>query len=100
MFIFLKTLHFLSCFTLIGIVLIQAGKGSQLGATFAAGASQTLFGTVGQKDIMLRITAVICAVFFITSILLARMPLTVGVSTPVTEEIVRQESQAPKPQTP
>lgn len=81
-------------------MLVQAGKGSQLGATFAAGASQTLFGTVGQKDIMVRITAVICAVFFATSILLARMPLSVGVSTPVTEEIIRQESQAPESQNP
>ena len=100
MVLFLTIVHFVSCFALIGVVLIQAGKGSQIGATFAAGASQTLFGTVGQKDIMVRITAVICSVFFATSILLARVPAQDPSPSEVVKEISRQEAEAPPSQNP
>ena len=100
MTLFLQILHFSSCFALIAVVMLQAGKGSQIGATFAAGASQTLFGTVGQKDIMVRITAGICTVFFVTSILLARRAEVSFPESKVAAEAARQEAQSVPPNNP
>jgi preprotein translocase subunit SecG len=56
---------------LIGFVLIQQGKGADMGASFGAGASQTLFGSEGSGSFMTRMTSVIALVFFISSFALA-----------------------------
>ena len=93
--ILLRIIHVISCLSLVGFVLIQAGRGAQMGGTFAAGGSQTLFGTVGRKDVMARITLGIFAAYVLTAILLAKVPAGVQGSSSVADAIVQQESQAP-----
>jgi preprotein translocase subunit SecG len=62
-------LHILVCFALILIVLLQAGKGAEMGAAFG-GASQTLFGSAGSMSFLTKLTTVAAVVFMITSLLL------------------------------
>lgn len=65
-------LHILVCLFLIFIVLIQSGKGAELGAAFG-GASQTLFGARGAATFLSKLTTASAIIFMITSMLLAVM---------------------------
>ena len=60
--------HSLLAVCLITLVLVQRGKGAEAGASFGAGASQTLFGSQGSHAFFIKLTAVIMAFFFATSI--------------------------------
>ncbi len=59
--------HLLVAATLIGLVLLQHGKGADMGAGFGSGASGSLFGATGSANFLSRATAVLATVFFITS---------------------------------
>ena len=61
--------HILVCVALILIVLLQAGKGTEMGAAFG-GASQTLFGSAGAMGFLSKLTTVAAVIFMITSLLL------------------------------
>ena len=61
--------HIVVCFALILIVLLQAGKGAEMGAAFG-GASQTLFGSAGAMGFLSKLTTVAAVVFMLTSFLL------------------------------
>jgi preprotein translocase subunit SecG len=61
--------HILVCVALILIVLLQAGKGAEMGAAFG-GASQTIFGSAGAMGFLSKLTTVAAIVFMITSLLL------------------------------
>ncbi len=61
---------FIVCFALVLIVLLQAGKGAELGAAFG-GASQTIFGSAGAMGFLSKLTTVAAVIFMITSLLLA-----------------------------
>ncbi len=63
-------IHVVVCIVLILIVLLQSGKGAQLGAAFG-GASQTLFGSPGAAGFLTKITTAIAVTFMLTSLLLA-----------------------------
>ena len=63
-------LHVIVCFALVMIVLLQAGKGAELGAAFG-GASQTIFGSAGAMGFLSKLTTVAAIIFMITSLLLA-----------------------------
>ena len=65
------TIHILVGLAVIGLVLIQHGKGADMGAAFGSGASGSLFGATGSANFLSRITAVLATVFFITSLTLA-----------------------------
>lgn len=60
----------LSAFALIALVLVQHGKGADMGAAFGSGASQTIFGSMGSVPFLVKITALIAAIFFISSLTL------------------------------
>jgi preprotein translocase subunit SecG len=66
---------------LIGLVLIQHGKGADMGAAFGSGSAGSLFGSSGSANFLSRSTAVAATVFFITS-----LALTYLYSTPVKEQ--------------
>ncbi len=57
--------------SLIGLILIQHGKGADVGAAFGSGASQTVFGSGGSSSFLTRATAVLAVIFFVTSLSLA-----------------------------
>jgi preprotein translocase subunit SecG len=65
----IMVLHVLVCFALIMIVLLQAGKGAEMGAAFG-GASQTIFGSSGAMGFLSKLTTVVAVLFMITSLLL------------------------------
>lgn len=64
-------IHLLTALAIIVLVLLQQGKGAEAGASFGAGASQTLFGSTGSWNFFSKATALLAAVFFVTSISLA-----------------------------
>lgn len=95
--------HVLAALGVIGLVLVQHGKGADMGAAFGSGASGSLFGATGSANFLSRTTAVLAAVFFITSLSLAYLassqPKTTGSvmqdaveSKPVSTEAVKAES--------
>ncbi len=63
--------HLLIAFAIIGLILLQQGKGAEMGASFGAGASQTLFGSGGGGNVLTRATALLATGFFLTSFGLA-----------------------------
>ena len=63
--------HVLSALGVIGLVLLQHGKGADVGAAFGGGASGSLFGATGSANFLSRATAVIAVVFFLSSLGLA-----------------------------
>jgi preprotein translocase subunit SecG len=64
-------IHVLTALSIIGLILVQQGKGAEAGASFGAGASQTVFGGEGSGNFFTRATAVLATLFFITSFGLA-----------------------------
>jgi preprotein translocase subunit SecG len=67
----LIVLHVAVCIALIIVVLLQAGKGAEIGASFGSGASNTVFGATGGKSFMSRMTTAIAIIFMLTSLTLA-----------------------------
>ena len=65
--------HVLSAIGVIGLVLVQHGKGADMGAAFGSGASGSLFGSSGSANFLSRTTAILAVVFFITSLSRAYM---------------------------
>jgi preprotein translocase subunit SecG len=63
--------HVLVALALIGLILIQQGKGAEAGASFGGGASQTVFGSQGSGSFLTRTTSALALLFFITSFSLA-----------------------------
>jgi preprotein translocase subunit SecG len=63
--------HVVSALGIIGLVLVQHGKGADMGAAFGSGASGSLFGATGSANFLSRTTAVLAVVFFLTSLSLA-----------------------------
>jgi preprotein translocase subunit SecG len=63
--------HLLVALALIALILLQRGKGTDIGASFGAGASQTLFGSAGSGNALTRMTAWLSAIFFASSFGLA-----------------------------
>ncbi|MBA4287066.1 MAG: preprotein translocase subunit SecG [Xanthomonadaceae bacterium] len=71
MYTILVVLHVLVSIALIGLVLIQHGKGADAGAAFGSGASGTVFGARGSANFLTRVTAWLAAAFFVLSLALA-----------------------------
>ena len=65
------TVQMLSALAMIGLILIQHGKGADMGAAFGSGSSGSLFGASGSANFLSRTTAVLATVFFICTLLLA-----------------------------
>jgi preprotein translocase subunit SecG len=71
MTILLIIIHVLVCIALIMIVLLQTGKGADMGAAFGGGSSQTLFGSTGASTFLSKATTGAAIVFMVTSLSLA-----------------------------
>jgi preprotein translocase subunit SecG len=94
MFTVLLVLQVLMGIAIIGLVLLQQGKGADMGAAFGAGASGTVFGAAGGGSFFTRVTAVLAALFFANSLLLSS-PLVRSV--PDASVSVTQSVPAPAP---
>src|SRR5271155_5431618 len=93
---FILVVHILLAFMIIGLVLLQRGKGAEAGAGFGSGASGTVFGARGTSTLFSKLTAVFAALFFVTSLTLAylgtRSP---GEPTTVLERAAKAAAAAP-----
>lgn len=63
--------HMLTALAIIGMILLQQGKGAEAGASFGAGASQTVLGSAGGWNFFSKVTGILATVFFVTSFGLA-----------------------------
>jgi preprotein translocase subunit SecG len=86
-------IHILAAVGVIGLVLVQHGKGADMGAAFGSGASGSLFGATGSANFLSRTTAVLAAVFFVTSLSLAY----IASSKPKTTGSVMQDTVESQP---
>jgi preprotein translocase subunit SecG len=77
-------LQLLSALVMIGLVLVQHGKGADMGASFGGGASGSLFGATGSANFLSRSTAACATVFFICTLALALMASAGAGRTPAT----------------
>ena len=73
MVIALTIVHVLMCFAIIAIVLLQAGKGADIGSAFGGAGSQAVFGSMGTPTVLGKITAGVAIVFALTSFTLAML---------------------------
>ncbi len=89
MSILLVIIHIIVCLALIMIVLLQTGKGADMGAAFGGGSSQTLFGSTGASTFLSKATTVAAVVFMLTALALAYL------STHKTESSIMMDSNAP-----
>lgn len=84
MFTFIVVIQVLSALAIIGLVLLQHGKGADMGAAFGSGASGSLFGATGSSNFLSKSTAFAAAIFFAATLALAfvgnkRAPVSGGV---------------------
>ncbi len=67
----LLAVQMLSAIAMVGLILVQHGKGADMGAAFGSGGSGSLFGASGSANFLSRTTAVLATVFFVSTLLLA-----------------------------
>lgn len=98
MYVFLIIFHVLACLVLIGVILLQAGKGGGLSAEFGGGGGgfQSIFGTK-TSAFLTRATAVCAVIFLTTSLTLALVSAKRGESLVVREVTKEEKAQATKP---
>ncbi|TMO57039.1 preprotein translocase subunit SecG [Pseudoalteromonas phenolica] len=103
MYEILLVVYLIISLALVGMILIQQGKGADMGSSFGAGASATVFGSSGAGNFMTKTTTILATVFFVLSIILGN--LTAGqikksdeweiISEPVATEAAPTDSDVP-----
>ena len=91
----LITLHIVVCLAIIVIVLLQAGKGAEVGASFGAGASNTVFGAGGGQSFMSKLTTGAAILFMLTSLTLAYFYGDPGSSSVMPDSVAPVQQAAP-----
>ena len=100
MFVAVIVLHTLLCFAIIGIVLLQSGKGADIGSAFGGAGSQAVFGSMGTPTVLSKITGAVALVFTITSFTLALLGGERSASSVVREPTPVTAPAAPAPAAP
>lgn len=88
--------HLVLALIIIGLILLQQGKGADMGASFGAGASQTLFGSDGSGNVLTRATGWLAALFFATSFGLAMIATQKTRSVDDLDLVIPQSVQQPR----
>jgi preprotein translocase subunit SecG len=96
----LLIVHVMTALAIIGLVLLQHGKGADMGAAFGGGSSGSVFGATGSANFLSRTTAVLAVVFFLTSLGLAYMASNRTVSQSGVMDAVKETSPVPTPLAP
>jgi preprotein translocase subunit SecG len=91
----LVAVHVLVAAALVGLVLLQHGKGADMGAAFGSGSSGSLFGAAGSANFLSRTTAVLATVFFLSSLGLTYFGATRSGPTDVMKQGVTETAPAP-----
>lgn len=71
---FVLVVHIILAVLMIALILVQHGKGADAGASFGGGGAATVFGASGSGNFLTRVTAILTALFFVTSLTLAVLP--------------------------
>src|SRR5215471_3565355 len=87
--------HVLVALMIVGLVLLQRGKGAEAGTGFGAGASGTVFGARGSANFLSRATGVLATLFFITSLALAYLSTKPTGPTSLLETAPAKQTPAP-----
>ncbi|MFQ5804552.1 MAG: preprotein translocase subunit SecG [Candidatus Methylomirabilales bacterium] len=93
----LVILHALLALSLIGVILVQTGKGADIGAAFGGGSSQTVFGARGPTTFLHRLTIALAVLIMVTSILLTIYATRRGPASVIPEEPAQTAPAAPAP---
>ncbi len=91
----LLVFHVLISVAIVGLILLQQGKGADAGAAFGGGSSGTVFGSQGSGTFLSRATAVLAALFFVTSLWLAYLAKTGQVEGDAFDEKFKVEQTVP-----
>ncbi len=81
--VFVIALHVLICLSIVGVVLLQQGRGADIGAAFGAGASNTVFGSRGAGNFLTKLTTGFAIAFMLTSLTLAYVAVPRGIESVV-----------------
>ncbi|HEY4370542.1 MAG TPA: preprotein translocase subunit SecG [Burkholderiales bacterium] len=102
----LLVLHLIAALAIIGLVLLQHGKGADMGASFGSGSAGSLFGASGSANFLSRTTAIVATIFFLTSLSMGYLALhrphaaggvMEGVTAPATVPAKSSTPAAPTP---
>ena len=93
----LIVMHVLVALAIIGLVLLQHGKGADMGSGFGGGASGSLFGATGSANFLSRMTAVLATLFFVFSLGLAYLATNRPKPTGGVMETVKEQPAVPQP---
>jgi preprotein translocase subunit SecG len=96
MYIALAVVHLVVTVGLILIVLLQSGKGADIGAVFGGGSSQTVFGGRGAATFLSKLTSALAILFMVTSLGLTILSSQQGTQTVIPEEAPRPAQSAPE----
>ncbi|OGQ21842.1 MAG: preprotein translocase subunit SecG [Deltaproteobacteria bacterium RIFCSPLOWO2_02_FULL_44_10] len=94
----LLIVHFFLCFFLIGVILLQSGKGASIGASFGGGASQTLFGSRGPTTFLNKLTTIVAILFLATSVFLAQITKDKGSRSILDKVVLPEETRVIQPE--
>lgn len=87
----LLVFHLILASTIIILVLLQQGKGADMGAAFGGGSSQSLFGARGSSNFLSRMTSITVTLFFTTSLVLAYLYTRTGEQSSITDSVLEAE---------
>ncbi len=93
-------IHVLVALGIIGLVLLQHGKGADMGSGFGSGSSGSLFGATGSANFLSRMTAALATVFFVTSLGLAYLGTHRSVVPAGVMQGLKQDTEKSQPETP
>ena len=106
MYEFLLIAYLIVAIVLVGFIMIQQGKGADMGASFGAGGSNTVFGSSGSGNFLTRTTAIVAIIFFVLSLILGNLSSgntesksefeVIDAPAPVTEEIPAPQGDVPE----
>ena len=91
----LLVLHVAVALGIIGLVLLQQGKGAEMGASFGGGASGSVFGATGSANFLSRTTAVLVTIFFLSSLGLAYIASNKPAGSSAVDEVLSAPVSAP-----
>ena len=96
----LVVVHLFLAIGLVGLILIQHGKGADMGAAFGSGASASVFGARGASNFLSRTTAILAALFFVTSLTLAYFAMQVTEPETLMEGVEPTAVETAEPEVP
>ena len=98
--VILLVIHVIIAASIIGLVLLQHGKGADMGASFGSGSSGSLFGASGSANFLSRTTAILATVFFISSLVLTYVYAHKSAPKGVLEGVLKSAPTAPAGEVP